>query len=131
MLDKRLSPMSDSSFPPSSRLQSSRDFERVYSQKRKSADGTLLVFAAENDLNITRIGLSVSKKHGGSVVRNRLKRWLREAFRLERTNLPVGYDFIAIPLAAERASLVSYRQSISKLARRLSKRTDREGELTS
>ena len=117
-------------FPATVRLRSGADFERVYSLKCKAADGVLLLFAARNEHGVTRIGLSVSKKHGGSVVRNRLKRWLREAFRHERPGMPLGLDLIAIPLNAERASLASYRQSLSGLVRRLMKRVNRSEDPT-
>ena len=116
--------MSSVSFPKTAQLRSSTNFERVYSLKCKAADGVLLLFLARNDSATTRIGLSVSKKHGGAVVRNRLKRLLREAFRLERASLPGGLDLIAIPLAANKASLAAYRASIAGLVRRLVKRLD-------
>ena len=116
--------MSSVSFPKTAQLRSSTNFERVYALKCKAADGVLLLFLAVNDVAVTRIGLSVSKKHGGAVVRNRLKRLLREAFRLERLSLPDGLDLIAIPLAADRASLAAYRTSITGLVRRLVKRLD-------
>jgi len=116
--------MSDASFPKTAQLRSSTNFERVYALKCKAADGVLLLFLARNDAATTRIGLSVSKKHGGAVVRNRLKRLLREAFRLERASLPGGLDLIAIPLAANKASLAAYRTSIAGLVRRLVKRLD-------
>ena len=118
--------MPNTSFPSTVRLRSSRDFERVYAIKCKAADGVLLMFLARNEQTATRIGLSVSKKHGGAVERNRLKRWLREAFRLERHQFPAGLDLIAIPLAADRASLTAYRQSLLGLVKRLTKRLDRE-----
>jgi len=118
--------MPNATFPPTARLRSSRDFERVYAIKCKAADGVLLMFLARNDLTATRIGLSVSKKHGGAIERNRLKRWLREAFRLERQQFPIGLDLIAIPLAADRASLTAYRQSLVGLVKRLTKRLERE-----
>ncbi len=111
---------------PTVRLRSSRVFERVYALKCKAADGVLLLFLARNEHKATRIGLSVSKKHGGAVERNQLKRWLREAFRLERHQFPIGLDLIAIPLAADRASLTAYRQSLLGLVKRLTKRLDRE-----
>lgn len=103
-------------------LRSEADFERVYARKCKAADGVLLLFVDRNDLSLTRIGLSVSKKHGGAVVRNRLKRLLREAFRLMRQDLPVGIDLIAIPLDRELASLEAYQKSIRHLTGRLTKR---------
>ncbi len=116
--------MSDVSFPKTAHLRSRAGYERVYAQKCKAADGVLLLFLARNDAALTRIGLSVSKKHGGAVVRNRLKRLLREAFRLERSRLPGGLDLIAVPLAADRASLAAYRASLTGLVRRLVKRLD-------
>lgn len=116
--------MPKTGFPSNARIRSGSDFERVYALKCKGADGVLLMFVARNELEKTRIGLSVSKKHGGAVVRNRLKRWLREAFRLECHQFPVGIDLIAIPLAADRASLNEYRKSLSGLVRRLSRKLD-------
>ena len=116
--------MSDFSFPKAAHLRSPLNFERVYSLKHKAADGVLLLFVARNDVDVTRIGLSVGKKHGGAIVRNRLKRLLREAFRLERPSVPSGLDLIAIPLTADKASLAAYRTSIAGLVRRLVKRLD-------
>ncbi len=116
--------MSGVSFPKAAHLRSRADFERVYAMKCKGADGTLLLFVSPNSLQETRIGLSVSRKHGGAVVRNHLKRLLREAFRFERSHLPSGLDLIAIPLAADKASLSAYRESISRLVRRLARRVN-------
>ena len=105
-------------------LRSKSDFERVYALKNKAADGVLLVFAARNDGPVTRIGLSVSKKHGGAIVRNRLKRLLREAFRLMQHQIPASLDLIVIPLAKDKASLVAYQESLVKATRRLMRRLD-------
>jgi len=109
-------------FPKAAHLRSEADFERVYARKCKAADGVLLVFADRNELGLTRIGLSVSKKHGGAVTRNRLKRLLRESFRSLRAELPPGLDLIAIPLDKEQASLETYRASLCRITERLIKR---------
>ena len=111
-------------FTKAQHLRAKSDFERVYALKNKAADGVLLVFAARNAGPVTRIGLSVSKKHGGAIVRNRLKRLLREAFRLMQHQIPASLDLIVIPLAKEKASLVAYQESLVKSTRRLIRRLD-------
>jgi ribonuclease P protein component len=116
--------MTGFTFTKAQRLRATADFERVYAIKCKAADGVLLIFAARNQTATTRIGLSVSKKHGGAIIRNRLKRLLREAFRLVQDQIPAGLDLIAIPLAKEKASLAAYEESLVKVTRRLVRRMD-------
>ena len=116
--------MAGFAFVKAQHLRSKSDFERIYALKCKAADGVLLVFAARNQGPCGRIGLSVSKKHGGAIVRNRLKRLLREAFRLVQDQLPPNLDLILIPLAKDKASLVAYKESLVKAARRLARRLD-------
>ena len=116
--------MTQYTFTKAQHLRTKSDFERVYAFKNKAADGVLLVFAARNEGPVTRIGLSVSKKHGGAIVRNRLKRLLREAFRLMQHQIPANLDLIVIPLAKDKASLIAYQESIVKATRRLMRRLD-------
>ena len=106
-------------FPKTVRLRTGAEFKSIYNQRCKASDGTLLVFASASITGQTRIGLSVSRKLGNAVVRNRLKRLLREAFRLSRTELPTGIDLIAIPQGVARAGLSAYRQSLVRLAQKL------------
>lgn len=112
--------------PRETRLRSARDFARVYEAQHKAGDRHLLVFAAPNDLGLTRCGTSVSRKHGGAVRRNRLKRLLREAFRLEGPDLPPGLDLVLIPRQDSGATLADYRHSLSTLVEKLARRLARE-----
>ncbi|MCA9089539.1 MAG: ribonuclease P protein component [Planctomycetaceae bacterium] len=112
-------------FRPEQRLRRPQDFERVYGRRQRAGDDHLLVFAAANGLPQTRIGFSVSRKHGNSVVRHRLKRMLREAFRHVRHDLPPGYDLIVIPRHGTQASLDDLQASLVRLVRRLARRDER------
>lgn len=87
----------DRAFPKTCRLVRPGDFARVYAVRRSAAAGPLVVYAAAQEPSgSTRIGLSVSRRIGNAVVRNRWKRRLREAFRRVRGVLPTGYDFIVV-----------------------------------
>lgn len=111
-------------FPCTAHLRRGADFRRVYDRKCKAADGVLLVFIDRSPQTETRIGLSVSRKHGNAVVRNRLKRLLREAFRLSRDRLPTGLDLVVIPLDKGRAALQAYMDSLTRLCRKLQRRLE-------
>lgn len=119
--------MSAFGLPPEFRLRSSADFERVYRQKLRAADGRLLVYAAGNDLEITRAGCSISRKHGNSVRRHRLKRLLKEAFRLSKPALPPGLDLVLIPQPGNESSLAEYRSSLERLVMKVAERAPRAG----
>jgi ribonuclease P protein component len=101
---------------------STRDFERVYALKERAGDQLLLVFAAPGPTGTTRIGLSVSRKHGNSVVRHRIKRMLREAYRLAQSDLPEGLDVVLIPRAGIAAGVADYQASLRKLLPKLARR---------
>jgi len=110
------------------KLRRPAEFKRVYDGGAKAGDDRLLVFVLPNDLGVTRVGLSVSKKHGGAVKRNRIKRLLREAFRLGQHDLPVGLDLVLIPRPNVASMLGEYRKSLSGCVRRAVKRLPpREG----
>jgi ribonuclease P protein component len=103
-------------------IRKSSDFQTIYARQQRAGDSHLLIFAARNELDWPRIGLSVSKKHGSAVARNRIKRLLREAFRLTREDLPPGLDLVLIPRQNSGAELADYRRSLRRLARKLGER---------
>ena len=83
-----------------SRLSRSSDFQRIYRQGSSTASRFLVLYTfrrpAEVSADGPRLGLSVSKKMGGAVVRNRVKRLLREAFGSVREQLAEDHDFVLI-----------------------------------
>ena len=118
-------------FPPTHRLKSPEDFKRVYDRKRSVSDGNLIVYACENALPHARLGVSVSKKVGGAIVRNRFKRLFREAFRLLQHELPPGIDYVLIPkLPARDLGLEPIRESLLALAVQVSKKLKPRAEVT-
>ncbi len=86
--------------PKRRRLSRSAEFERVYRQGRSKANRYLVLYAFPREEDDTsdgpRLGLSVSRKVGGAVDRNRVKRCLREAFWTEAERLPPGSDYVAV-----------------------------------
>jgi len=79
------------------------DFDRLYRRaERRERSRRFLVLASPSDKGVTRWGLSVKARLGGAVVRNRIKRRLREILR--GAGLPPGWDIVVQPLTAEVAS---------------------------
>jgi ribonuclease P protein component len=113
---------SDIQFRSADRLKSGADFRRIYALRRSVGGSLLVLYGATNSLTHTRLGLSVSRKVGGAVVRNRWKRLLREAFRTSRSQLPVGLDLIAIPRANRPPELKALQAELVELAGRLARR---------
>ena len=81
-------------------LRSNEDCKKVYNNKKSYANKNLIMYVSENGTDTKRLGVSVSKKVGNSIVRHRLARLIREAFRLSTDHIPDGYDYIVIARAS-------------------------------
>ena len=114
--------MTDFRFLSQYRIRSPAEFERVYERNVYAADDLLVASASENDLPYPRLGLSVSRKVGNAVTRNRWKRVLREAFRLTRERLPSGIDFVLRPKKGAVPDFHAIRIALPKLAERVARR---------
>lgn len=118
----------DQRFPAQFRLRRPAEFDTVFRRRRSASDEIIVVYGCENGLEHARLGLSVSRKVGGAVVRNRWKRLIREAFRINRTNLPAGLDLVVVPRSGAKPSLAALCQSLPRLANRIASRLGRPAE---
>mgnify|MGYP002517484447 FL=1 len=77
-------------------LKSNRDFKNVYSRGKSYANKYLVMYVLENGTDRNRLGISVSKKVGNSVVRHRVKRLILESYRLHEDMFNSGLDMVII-----------------------------------
>ena len=77
-------------------LKKNKDFQKVYSEKKSYANKYLVMYTMKNNTDQNRLGISVSKKVGNSIVRHRLTRLIRESYRLNEEKFACGYDIIVI-----------------------------------
>ena len=121
-------PVHPNRFRPHEHLRRPSDFRRVYERRRSASDEWLLVYGCANGLEYARVGFSVSRKVGGAVQRTRLRRLYREAYRLTRSELPVGLDLILIPRSSREPPLQDLRRSLARLAAQIERQLAREAK---
>ena len=114
-------------FRAAEHLRKPTDFRRVYERKRSASDSWLIIYACENGLAFSRLGLSVSRKVGQATFRNRLRRLYREAFRLTRHLMSSGLDLVLIPRSSAEPSLDDLKESLPKLVDQIVRRLRKEG----
>jgi ribonuclease P protein component len=122
------------------RLSRSAEFDRVYrhGQSAASRELVLYVFPRAEDPDVARpdgtprLGVSVGRRVGGAVVRNRVKRFLREAFWSRAEALPDGHDYVIVARAEARAladgeGVKGFERELGQLLERLAGARDRRG----
>lgn len=97
------------------------DYERVFARRCSVRGQWLVVHACENDVGRPRLGRVVGKRWGSAVVRNRYRRWMREAFRAAKAALP-AVDYVVIPVA--KLTFAGVRAELATLGERVGKKLE-------
>jgi ribonuclease P protein component len=106
-------------FKEKDRIKSKGDFDRLRKSGIRLADGTFAVVILPTPNGFSRLGISVPKRIGGAVFRNRIKRLIREVFRLHRDGLPSSVDLLVIvKKTPERATYAELSDRILFLVKR-------------
>jgi len=112
-------------FTKSQHLRTQAEFDHVYASEAFAADDVLVVKLAASSGPVTRLGMSVSRKVGNAVMRNRWKRRIREAFRLAQHELPPGVDLVVRPKAGATPEFHKIRASLPALVKRAARKVRR------
>lgn len=94
-------------------LKKNKDFQVVYRKGKSYANKYLVMYILKNDMEINRVGISVSKKVGNSVVRHHLTRLIRESYRLNEEKFNSGLDIVVVMRTT--AKNINYAQAESAL----------------
>ena len=102
-------------FSKDQRVRGRLEFAAVFDAKVRQSRGPLTMYALPTDGNSPRLGLSVSRRVGTAPRRNRIKRLLREAFRLMQHDFPRAYDVVIVVRPHEPLILAEYQRMLSAL----------------
>jgi ribonuclease P protein component len=112
----------DRRFRPQERIKDPAHFRRAFDRKRSASDDRLIVYGVENGLDHPRLGISASRRRVRKAhQRNRVKRLLREAFRLSKAELPAGVDLVIVPRGPD-LTFEHARRALPELARAVARR---------
>lgn len=99
-------------------LKKNKDFQIVYRTGRSYANRFLVMYIRKNDLGRNRLGISVSKKVGNSVVRHHFTRLIRESYRLQEEYFLCGYDIVAVVrVNAKNSSFADMKSALIHLGK--------------
>ena len=100
-------------------LKSNREFQIVYKRGKSLGNKHIVMFMLKNGNNINCLGISASKKIGKAVVRNKIRRRLKEAYKMLEPEVSEGYDIVILPRAGiVEASFLEVKSSIKHLLRK-------------
>ena len=116
---------SPATFPKSLRLLRRADFRRVYDEGQRRSSSLCTAFWRANGLPHTRMGITTPTKLGNAVLRNRLKRRLREVFRLNQATMARGWDVVLNPRPA--VAWVSFQHLVKEILRLFPRTPPAEG----
>jgi len=105
--------MKQHSFGKHERIRKRKDFLSAYHHGARVESKNFITVLNRNQLGTTRLGITVTKKVGNSVQRNRVKRLLREFFRLNKHSLPDSYDIVII--VKQKVPYLKYRDVYAQL----------------
>lgn len=112
-------PAAEQGFPREVRLVRRGSFDAVYRAGKRFSSSHFTVFVRSNELTFSRFGFSIKKALGGAVVRNRIRRRLREMVRCHRQEIPAGWDIVIHPKS--KVATAEYAGLAEELVRLLKK----------
>jgi ribonuclease P protein component len=115
----------DKRFPRRCRVRDRKIFQLAFAGKAFAADEVLVVSVVPGEPERLRIGITIPRRTGSAVQRNRWKRLIREAFRHSRNQLPTGWDLIVRPKRGAVADDAAIRRSLPRLVERAVRRKGR------
>lgn len=95
------------------RIRKNVEFKKVYKHGKNYWNRNLILYVKKNDKKVTRVGYTITKKIGNAVTRNRLRRMMKEVYRLNFHNIKEGYDLVFI--AKKKLVGISYKELESSM----------------